>query len=363
MSEAPDKDSKTEPATEKKIRDTVEKGQLPFSKEAPIFASLTASLVFALFFAQDSAVRLGGFLSIFLERPDAWPLENTADAIAVYRLVFTEIARAIAAIMILLVSFGFVAAAFQNTPRFVLDRIQPKLERISPMSGWKRLFGAKGLVEFLKSVAKLCLTVACVGFALGDVHPDLLAGMMTSPSEFTMVIRDIGVRLLTAVVLVMAAIAVADFVWQRYHWLQDLMMTKQEVKDEHKQAEGDPILKARMRSLARDRVRQRMMSAVPRATLVIANPTHYAIALRYERDRDAAPTVVAKGVDLVALRIREIAEANGVPVFENPPLARSMYKQVSVDSMIPHQFYHAVAELVRIVYAKRPGSAANKGLA
>lgn len=130
-------------------------------------------------------------------------------------------------------------------------------------------------------------------------------------------------------------------------------MSRQEIKDEHKQVEGDPIVKARLRSLARDRARRRMMTAVPKATLVIANPTHYSIALKYVRDEDAAPVVVAKGQDLVALKIREIASEHGIPIFEDVALARSMYKQVSVDSVIPAQFYQAVAELVRIVYAKK----------
>ena len=130
-------------------------------------------------------------------------------------------------------------------------------------------------------------------------------------------------------------------------------MTKQEVKDELKQSEGDPIVKSRLRSLARDRARRRMMTAVPRATLVIANPTHYSIALKYVREEDSAPVVLAKGTDLVALKIREIAEANNVPIFEDVALARSMYKQVSVDSVIPQQFYQAVAELIRVVYANK----------
>jgi flagellar biosynthesis protein FlhB len=156
-----------------------------------------------------------------------------------------------------------------------------------------------------------------------------------------------------AIVFVMGLIAAIDIVWSRFHWKQDLRMSKQEVKDEFKQSEGDPIVKSRLRSLARDRARKRMMTAVPRATLIIANPTHFSIALKYVREEDAAPVVLAKGQDLVALRIREIAAANGIPVFEDVALARSMYKQVSVDSVIPAQFYQAVAELVRIVYASK----------
>ena len=132
------------------------------------------------------------------------------------------------------------------------------------------------------------------------------------------------------------------------------MMTKQEVKEEMKQAQGDPIVKARMRSIQRDRIRRRMMTDVPRATLVIANPTHFSVALRYVREEGDAPVVVAKGQDLIALKIREIAEENGIPVFEDPPLARSMFAQVSVDSVIPPVFYKAVAELIHRVYAASP---------
>ena len=190
-------------------------------------------------------------------------------------------------------------------------------------------------------------------FALSQTHRQLLNGMITSPVEFVQDIRSIAVQILVAIVFVMAVIASADFVWSRFHLKRDLRMSKQEVKDELKQSEGDPIVKSRLRSLARDRARRRMMTAVPNATLVIANPTHFSIALRYVRDQDAAPVVLAKGQDLVALRIREIAKEHNIPIFEDVALARSMYKQVSVDSVIPSQFYQAVAELVRVVYSNK----------
>lgn len=359
MSEGADKESKTEEATEKKIRDSVEKGQLPFSKEIPVFASFLAILAFTIFFAQDSAIRLGSFLSIFLERADGWRLETQADAIAIYQLVFFEIVKAVGVVMVLLIVAGITASVLQNMPRFVLDRIQPKLSRISLKQGWSRIFGVKGMVEFAKSLGKLLVAGGFLIFAMREAETRLLAGMITNPVEFTSVIRDIAVESLVVVTLVIAVIAVADLFWSRYQWRQDLRMTRQEVKDEHKQSEGDPIVKARLRSLARDRARQRMMSAVPQATLVIANPTHFAIAMRYRRDEDAAPVVVAKGQDLIALKIKEIALENNIPVFEEPMLARSMYKQVSVDNLIPSQFYKAVAELIRRIYrtGERPQSA------
>ena len=351
MAESVDKESKTEEPTEKKIRDTVEKGQLPHSREAAIFTSFVAILVFTVFFAGNSVIELGSFLSTFLEKPEAWPMNTSQDIIQLCQIVFMEIGKAIAALLILLVVAGVGASAFQNLPQFVGERIQPQASRISLSKGWKRLFGVQGLVEFLKSLGKLGFACAVLVFTLSDSLRQLLSGMITQTTAFVAVIRGMAIDILLSVVFVMALIAGIDLVWSRFHWRQDLRMTRQEVKDELKQSEGDPIVKSRLRSLARDRARRRMMSAVPKATLVIANPTHYSIALRYVRDEDSAPVVLAKGQDLVALRIREIADANGIPVFEDVALARSMYKQVSVDSVIPSQFYQAVAELVRIVYA------------
>jgi flagellar biosynthetic protein FlhB len=353
MAESADKDSKTEEPTEKKIRDAVEKGQLPHSKEAPILASLVAILIFAVFFARDSVVGLSGFLSSFLESPEQWPIETEIDAINLFRIVFLEISKAIAAIVILLVVAGVAASVLQHAPGIVLDRIAPKMSRVSLAAGWSRMFGAQGVAEFVKSVGKLILALAFVIFALKEAHRQLLLGMITQPVAFGMVIRAMAISILMALTFAMAIIAGADIFWSRFTWRRDLRMSRQDVKDELKQSDGDPIVKSRMRSLARDRARRRMMAAVPRATLVIANPTHYSIALKYVREEDAAPVVLAKGQDLVALRIREIAAANGIPIFEDVALARSMYKQVSVDSVIPHQFYQAVAELVRIVYANK----------
>ncbi len=356
--DAPDKESKTEEATEKKIRDTVDKGQLPFAKEAPVFASFVAILVFALFLVQPAVTHLGNFLSLFLQAPEDWPLDTHQDALMLMRMVVTEVSRDLGVMMALLMAAGLAASMLQNAPRFAPDRIQPKFSRISIRQGWNRLFGQQGLVDFLKSLGKLTFAGLIVGFAMRQGETRLLDGMITQPVAFAGVIRDMAVQILVSITLVMMALAAVDVVWSRFHWKQDLRMTRQEVKDELKQTVGDPIVKMRIRSLQRDRARQRMIAAVPKATLVIANPTHFSVALRYARDKDAAPVVVAKGQDLIALKIREIADEHGIPVFEDVALARSMYKQVSVDSVIPPQFYQAVAELVRIVYAGRPGSTA-----
>jgi len=353
MADGEDKDSKTEEPTEKKIRDTMEKGKLPASKEVAIFTSFLAILVYTVFFASNSVAELGVFLSNFLEKPEAWPLGTERDVVELYQAVAVEVGRAIASLFLMLVVAGVGASLMQNVPQFIGERVRPQASRISLTQGWKRMFGVQGFVEFLKSLGKLGFAIIVLIFVLSDDLRVLLTGMITNPVAYGSVIRNIAVDILVAIVFVIGAIAVADFVWSRFHWFQEQRMTKQEVKDELKQSEGDPIVKSRLRSIARDRARQRMMTAVPKATLVIANPTHFAIALRYVRDENAAPVVLAKGQDLVALKIREIAEQSGVPVFEDVALARSMYKQVSVDSVIPPQFYQAVAELVRIVYGNR----------
>jgi flagellar biosynthetic protein FlhB len=348
-----DKDSKTEDATEKKVRDTIEKGKLPQSRETALLASFLAILIYTVFYAKDAFVDLGVFLSVFMEKPEAWPMDTEADVILLYKSVMMEIGRALVTLLVLLVVAGIGASVFQNLPQFVGERIRPQLSRISLSKGWNRMFGIQGFVEFLKSLAKLGFVCAVLVFTLSQEHRRLLAGMITNPLEFAMVIRGTAVDILVSIIFVMVLIAGADLVWSRFNWRQEMRMSKQEVKDEFKQSEGDPIVKARLRSLARDRSRRRMMAAIPRATLIIANPTHFSIALKYVREEDSAPLVLAKGQDLVALKIREIAKEHNIPIFEDVALARSMYKQVSVDSVIPSQFYQAVAELVRVVYSKK----------
>ena len=346
MSEAADKESKTEEATEKKVRDSIDRGKVPYSREV-------ATLIYVVFFANDAIASAGAFLADFLERPEMWSLSTPADVIDLYKAVLMEIGKVMGVLIVLLMVAGLGASVMQNMPQFVGERISPQMSRISLSQGWNRLFGVSGWVEFAKATGKLVFVIAVLSFMADEARQKVMSGMLTNPTTFGLVIRELLINILISITLVMAAIAVADLLWSRFHWRQELRMTRQEIKDEHKQVEGDPIVKARLRSLARDRARQRMMTAVPTATLVIANPTHYSIALKYVRDVDAAPIVVAKGQDLVALKIREIAAQNGIPVFEDVALARSMYKQVSVDSVIPAQFYQAVAELVRIVYAKK----------
>lgn len=356
MADDQDKESKTEDPTEKKIRDAMEKGNVPFSREAPIFASVLAILTYLIFFLPSSMQGLALTLGDIFEKPDEWQLENGRDAVALFRHVLLSAGGMLLPAFALLIGFGLAASILQNAPRPVLERVRPQFSRLSPAKGFSKIFGSQGLVEFAKAVAKILVVSAIIVMALRDDYFETLQAMFSDPTAILALIARDTRQIFTIILIVMAVIAIADLLWSRHHWFADLRMSRQDLKDEHKQTEGDPILKSRQRSLQRDRARKRMMNAVPRATMVIANPTHFAVALRYMRDEGGAPVVVAKGQDLVALKIREIAESHGIPVFEDPPLARSMFAQVSVDSFIPPIFYKAVAELVHRVYATSPKS-------
>lgn len=352
MSDAPDKESKTEEATEKKVRDALEQGNVPFSREAGTFASLLGILIVTNFFLVDNAAPLTGALRQLIDNPGGWSLETAGDAV----LLFSAIGLAAIGLMVPVVAvlgvFGIAASFLQNPPQLVGDRIQPKLSRLSIAKGWSRIFGQQGWVEFAKSVFKLGAVAILTYIVVRAGQYDVLNSMFSDPYSIPDTIRTLTVRLLLAIICATAALVAADLVWSRLFWQRELRMTRQEVKDEHKQTDGDPIVKARMRSLARDRQRKRMISQVPRATLVITNPTHYAIALRYVREEGGAPLVVAKGQDLIALKIREIATQHGIPIVEDKPLARSLYDKVQVDQLIPPEFYKAVAKIILYLFSR-----------
>ena len=353
MAEDQDKESKTEEPTEKKIRDAVEKGNIPFSKEVPIFASSAAILVFFVFFMPTGASYLARSLADLFEKSDSWSLATGDDTVSLFHHLFWETSHFLLPAFALMMTFGIAASVLQNVPRPALDRIKPKFSRVSPAKGLQRLFGASGLVEFAKSMVKIMVISGIIAVALTGDYFDTLTGMFSDPATIPEhMVRPVR-KIFVIVLLATALLAIIDILWTRHHWRTELRMTRQELKDEIKQSDGDPIVKARQRSLARDRARKRMMSDVPRATLVIANPTHYAVALRYAREENDAPVVVAKGQDLVALKIREIAEQNNVPVFEDPPLARSIFAQASVGNVIPPVFYKAVAELIHVIYTRQ----------
>jgi flagellar biosynthetic protein FlhB len=353
MADTSDQESKTEEPTEKKVRDSVEQGKIPVSREASIFASMAALMVIQAFLIGQGVQQLVPTLQGLLDDPEGFPLSTGADAQNLLTVVGLQALRFLVPLVVIMMVFGLAASLLQNAPRLVLQRIAPDLSRISPISGWNRLFGTQGLVEFGKSLFKLGSVSAVVAVVLRSSEARAFEAMYTDPVALPEMILNIAMRIVSAICIATIVLVAIDLAWARFHWRRELRMTKQEIKDEHKQAEGDPMVKARLRSLARDRSRQRMIAAASRATLVIANPTHFAIALRYKREENPAPLVVAKGMDVIALKIREVAEQNRIPVIENKALARALYEAVQVDQVIPAEFFRPVAEIIYFLQSKQ----------
>jgi flagellar biosynthetic protein FlhB len=261
-----------------------------------------------------------------------------------------EMGRFLLPVCMVFLLFGVGASILQNAPRIAFDRIKPDLSRISFGKGFERIFGTQGQVEFGKALFKFAAISVVVIIILRAEQATTMNAMFSDPTAIPEMLLRLAVQLVSAISIATIVLVAGDLVWARIQWRRDLRMSRQEVKDEFKQSEGDPAVKARLRSIARDRSRRRMLAAVPRATFVIVNPTHYAVALRYVRGSDAAPFVLAKGADLIALKIRETAEAHNIPVIENKPLARSLYDGVEVDQVIPAEFYQTVAEIIHYLH-------------
>ncbi|MEM9028672.1 MAG: flagellar type III secretion system protein FlhB [Pseudomonadota bacterium] len=353
MAEESDKQSRTEEATPKRIMDAIEKGNTPVSREVSSCAAILAAAVILLGPLQFMTSNTTAPLSLLLERSSDIRISVAGDATALFSVVGYHVVLALSPVLLILVVVGLLASSSQGVPRAVAHRIKPDPKRLSIIKGWERLFGPQGRFEFGKALFKFGLasvvgTIAALSY---EVH--VINALSLDPRELPQTLAAISAQVLFTVGAFLAVLAVADWMWARYKWLHDLRMTKQEVKDEQKQMEGDPQVKARQRSIALNRNRRRMIAEIPKATVIITNPTHYAVALRYVREETPAPIVVGKGVDELALRIREIAESHDIPIVEDRSLARSLYAAVETDRQIPPEFFRAVAEIV-LFLSSRP---------
>lgn len=358
MAEQPDKESKTEEATPRRIEEAISKGNTPVSREVAQFASILAIAGCVPIVAHAFGASLLASLMALIERPYDFRIDVGADAVLLLATLGSAATAVLALPLVVLMIFGILVSVLQNPLNLVGHRLKPEMSRLSVMKGWTRVFGAQGRVEFAKAVFKLSILSACAIAFLLNYKADLVNSILLEPAALPQALARQLLNVLLAVGLSLAGIVAADLVWSRIKWRMDLRMSKQEVKDEHKQNDGDPLLKARRLSLARDRARRRMLTSVPKATVVIANPTHYAVALRYVRGDAGAPIVVAKGLDNIALKIREIAEAHDIPVVEDKALARSLYAAVSLDRPIPAEFYKAVAEIILYLMSRSAAQAA-----
>lgn len=353
MAEEQDKDSRTEEATDKRLNDARGDGNVPMSREATNFTYLLGALLVIAVLGQTFIIHFTDLLRGLLANAGSIRIDNGGDLSLLFDVVGKTAATITAPIILTFTVAGVIASVAQNTPTLIFKRVMPDISRLSPAKGFKRLFSASGFVEFLKLTLRLSVVTIITSAILMYLWHDFTNSIWHDPAAILELSQQSVVILLVALALMSFALLIFDYPVAQIIWRRSLRMAPQEIKDERKQAEGDPHIKARRLSIARSRLRQRMMSAVPRATLVIANPTHFAVALRYVRSEGGAPRVVAKGQDLIALSIRRIAEENDIPVIEDKALARSLYAKVEVDQMIPVEFYKAVAQILLRIQARK----------
>lgn len=345
--EAPEQASKTEDPSQKKLEDAHQKGDVAKSQEVTTWFMLLGSATIFAMMGPSTSASLMQSLKVVMTNADQFELGGSGFSVFFNGLALALLGTILVPLAILTFC-GVAANLIQHKPLLSTDPITPKFSKISPMAGFKRLFSTESLVNFGKGVLKICI-VGTVLFFVVWPERDRLDTMMTSdPLIILADFQEIGLKIFGATLSVLTIIALADYIYVRQKWWKRQMMTVQETRDEYKQMEGDPKVKGRIRQLRQDRARKRMMAAVPDATVVITNPTHFAVALKYDRSM-GAPQCVAKGADAVALRIREVAKENDVPIVENPPLARALFASVEVDEVIPGEHFKAVAEVVGFV--------------
>ncbi len=348
MAEESDSGSKTEEATPRKLEEARKRGEVAKSADLASWASLAgAGSVLAIaggWMIRDLAMKLLPFIA----HPDAYDLVG-GDGVKVMREALLACMPTIVMVMGATVLAGVFGNVIQQGFILSAERLKPSLDKLSPLKGFGRLFGIDGLVHFLRSVLKITIVAVVAWWSLKPHAAELTNLAALPPAAMLGFALGVVKALFFAVLTLLGVGAGLDWMWQRYRFAQRMRMTKEEVKEDYKQSEGDPLIKAKLRQQRVERARRRMMQNVPKATVVVMNPTHYAVALRYEAGETPAPLCVAKGMDSLALKIREVAEEAGVPVIEDAPLARALYATVEVDESIPREHYEAVAKVIGFV--------------
>jgi len=351
MAEEQDKSQQTEDASPKRIEDARKKGQVPISREP---STAIAFLVFSGIGITGVAAFTGDrMLQMTQHYLSATPSMLRADGPGVQSLladICVDMAALILPIIVPMLILGVIATYVITGPVFTFETLKPKFSKVNPMSGLKRMFSTKGLAEFLKSLIKLCVISLTCWLVMSDILPHFIGAGRLQVEEITLLGINSVLHLSALTALVFFFIAMADVLYQRWEHAKGLRMSKKELRDENKDTEGDPFIKAKIRQLQQEMARRRMMSDVPKADVVITNPTHFAVALKYEPGGLGAPRVLAKGKGVIAQKIKEIARENGIPMRENLPLARSLYKSVKIGHEIPEDLYEAVAVILAEIF-------------
>jgi len=339
---------KTEEPTPKKLEDARKEGNIAKSQEVSGFAVLLIGSLVLIFYLKYITFYLEDFFRYFTSFIGSELSKNIIFGIILRTTEYVFII--LAPILIAVVLAGIIGNVMQFGFLFTTKPILPKFEKINPIKGLKRLFSIKTLVEGIKTTLKTFIAFL-VGFLLFySFLKEIPRLELMNFFEQIKWFEDKAVILIFSLLAVFFVFSIIDFIYQKYTFKKSMRMSKQEIKDEYKQTEGNPEIKAKIRQLQREMAKKRMMAEVPKADVVITNPTHYAVAIRYDKTKDEAPRVIAKGVDNLALKIKEIAREAGIMIVENPPLARELYKSVDIDEIIPPKLYKAVAEVLAFVY-------------
>ncbi len=355
MADEPDKSEKTEDPSQHKLDEAHKKGDVAKSQEVTTwFMMLGSTLLFALA-APVTAVNLMNQLGLIVANADLYDLEGTGISILFGGLANTVLVTILVPLAFLAL-FAVAANLVQHKVVWSIDPVKPKLSKVSPLKGFKRLFSGEALVNFAKGLVKLSVVGGVLFVAMWSERDRLDTMMSEDPWLILEAFQGLALKIFVATLAIVTIVAIADYIYQKHKWWEKQKMTVKEVRDEHKNMEGDPQIKARIRQLRADKSRQRMMAAVPKATVVITNPTHFAVALKYDKQM-AAPMCVAKGADAIALRIRLLAKDFDVPIVENPPLARALYASVEIDQSVPEEHFRAVAKVIGFVMQLKRKSA------
>jgi flagellar biosynthetic protein FlhB len=347
MAEEQEKESKTEEPTQKRLDDARQKGDVAKSMDVPALASLGAACGVLLLAGGWIARYMTEALLPFVAHPEAIDLSGEG-SVGVMRAALL----ACSPVLIVLIGAAVAGAAgnlIQHGLLWVPSKLAPDFSRMGLIKGMGRLFGLDAIVSFLKSLAKVAAIAVIVWMVLKPRIAMLEGLPALSPAAILPLSFELLQGLVIAILCAMTVTAAFDWFWTRRRFIIRMRMTREEIKQDHKESDGDPHVKARQKQIRIQRSRRRMIQNVPKATVVVMNPTHYAVALRYEAGVTAAPVCVAKGVDRLALKIREIAEKHDVPVIEDAPLARALYAAIDVDEVIPQEHYQAVAQVIGFI--------------
>lgn len=347
-----DDSQKTEDPTPKRLREMREKGQVVMSRELNSWILLFVGTLVLLMIGPWMMEGLARTFRVFIASPHA--LHSDPGGLwIVLKETFQSVGYYLFLPMLFLVVAAIAAPFVQIGPIFSIEPVKPKLEKISPIKGFQRLFGMRAFFEFFKGLVKIVLVGLIIGMILWPFIGTVSVHVGQSVHYMMGLVADLTTRVMVGVLVLIFVMAVLDYLYQRYEHMKKARMSHQEIKDEYKQTEGDPHVKGKLRQLRMERSRQRMMAAVPEADVVITNPTHFAVALKYSPGEMGAPIMVAKGQDQVALRIRELAMEHEVEILENPPLARALFASMEIDDEIPGEHYQAVANIIRYVFKKK----------